>query len=159
MAVSTARRAAGPSHSGAAARPSRSLTGRNVLSTESIDPIVKRAVADGVVERASKELNKLIRELAAALDPFPNFLGISTIQAVEIDPSGVADPQKGCVVVLPDGVLYELVLRMLPGPVDVGGVDQIEEVKELELAAGDYVAYAHAAVQQLALILEEREQP
>ncbi len=129
------------------------------MSTESIDPIVKRAVADGVVERASKELNKLIGELAAALDPFPNFLGISTIQAVEVDPSGVADPEKGCVVVLPDGVLYELVLRMLPGPVDIGGVDQIEEMKELELAPGDYVAYAYAAVQELARILEEREQP
>ena len=129
------------------------------MSTESIDPIVKRAVADGVVERASKELNTLIRELAAALDPFPNFLGISTIQAVEVDPSGVADPEKGCVVVLADGVLYDLVLRMLPGPVDIGGVDQIEEMKELELAPGDYVAYAYAAVQELTRILEEREQP
>ena len=129
------------------------------MSTDSIDPIVKRAVADGVVERASIELNKLIRELAAALDPFPNFLGISTIQAVEVDPSGVADPEKGCVVVLPDGVLYELVLRMLPGPVDIGGVDQIEEMKELELAPGDYVAYAYAAVRELACILDKREQP
>ena len=129
------------------------------MSTDSIDPIVKRAVADGVVERASIELNKLIRELAAALDPFPNFLGISTIQAVEVDPSGVADPEKGCVVVLPDGVLYELVLRMLPGAVDIGGVDQIEEMKELELAPGDYVAYAYAAVRELACILDKREQP
>ena len=127
------------------------------MSTDSIDPIVKRAVADGVVERASIEFNKLIRELAAALDPFPNFLGISTIQAVEVDPSGVADPEKGCVVVLPDGVLYELVLRMLPGPVDIGGVDQIEEMKEL--APGDYVAYAYAAVRELACILDKREQP
>ncbi len=129
------------------------------MSTEFIYPIVKRAVAEGVVERASNEINNLIRELAAALDPFPNFLGISTIQAVEVDPSGVVDPNKGCVVVLPDGVLRELVLRMLPGPVDVGGVDQTEEMKELELAPGDYVAYAYAAVQELARILEEREQP
>jgi hypothetical protein len=129
------------------------------LSNDSIDPIVKRAVADGVVDRASKELDKLIHELVDALDPFPNFLGISTIRAVEVDPSGVADPEKGCVVVLPDGVLYEFVLRMLPGPVDVGGVDQIEEMKELELAPGDYVAYAYAAVQELARIVEEREQP
>ena len=71
----------------------------------------------------------------------------------------MSDPNKGGVVVLPDGVLRELVLRMLPGPVDIGGVDQIEEMKELELAPGDYVAYAYAAVQQLARILEEREQP
>ena len=57
------------------------------------------------------------------------------------------------------GVLYELVLRMLPGPVDIGGVDQIEEMKELELAPGDYVAYAYAAVRELACILDTREQP
>ena len=127
------------------------------MSTQSIDPIVQRAIAGGVVERASTELKKLIRELVAALDPFPNFLGISTIQAVEVDPSGAADPERGCVVVRPDGVLYELVLRMLPGPADVGGVEQAEEMKELDLSPGDYVAYAYAAVQELTRILEERQ--
>ncbi len=101
------------------------------------------------MERASTELKKLMRELAVALDPFPNFLGISTIKAVEVDPSGVADPERGCVVVRPDGALYELVLRMLPGPVDVGGVEQTEEIKELDLSPGYYVAYEYSAVLEL----------
>ncbi len=123
-----------------------------------IDPLVKRAIADAVLERASLELKKLLGELAAALDPFPTFLGLNTVQAVEIEPAGVAVADRGCVVVCPDGVLRELVLRMVPGPMDIGGVDQLEEMKELELSSGDYVAYAYAAVIELARILEERRQ-
>lgn len=127
------------------------------MQFDSIDPIVKRAIADGVLQRAARELDKLLEELAAALDPFPFFMGTSSIQALEIDPAGVADPTRGCVVVLPDGRLRELVLRMMPGPFDTGGIDQSEEFKELDLAPGDYVAYAYAAAVELARILEERE--
>jgi len=86
------------------------------MQSERIDPIVKRAIADGVLQRAARELDKLLEELAAALDPFPFFMGTSSIQALEIDPAGVADPKRGCVVVLPDGRLRELVLRMMPAP-------------------------------------------
>ena len=121
-----------------------------------LDPLVQRAVASAVVERASVELRKLLRGLAAALDPFPSFQGIGSLQAVEVDPSGVRDADRGCVVVCPDGVLYELVLRMVPGPPDVGGVDQVEELRELDLSPGDYVAYAYAAVGELVRIIEAR---
>lgn len=121
-----------------------------------MDPLVKRAVADAVVERASLELRKLLQELVSALDPFPSFMGISSIQAVEIEPSGVDQRDRGCVVICPDGELYELVLRLIPGPLDTGVVDQVEEMKQLGLAPGDYVANAHAAVRQLADLLEER---
>jgi len=127
------------------------------MVSDYIDPIVKRAVADGVLRRATTELDKLLTELSAALDPFPAFMGTSSIQALEVDPAGVADPERGCVVVCPDGKLRELVLRMIPGPFDTGGVDQIEEFKELDLSPGDYVAYAYAAVVELTRILEERE--
>ena len=74
-----------------------------------------------------------------------------------MEPAGVANLERGCIVVCPDGELYELVLRMLPGPVDVGGVDQTEEMRELDLSPGDYVAYPHAAVRELARIMEARE--
>ena len=84
-------------------------------------------------------------------------MGTSSIQALEVDPAGVADPERGCVVVCPDGKLRELVLRMIPGPFDTGGVDQTEEFKELVMTPGDYVAYAYAAVVELTRILEERE--
>ena len=121
-----------------------------------MDPLVKRAVADAVIERASSELRKLLLELVSTLDPFPSFMDIGSIQAVEVEPSGVGHRDHGCVVVCPDGELYELVLRLIPGPLDVGGVDQVEEMKPLDLPPGDYVAYAYAAVQELARLLEAR---
>lgn len=127
------------------------------MTENEIDPLVKRAVADAVLERASTQLGELLRELAAALDPFPNFLGMSTIQAVEVESSGVAESDRGCVVICPDGQLYELVLRMVPGPIDIGGVEQVDELRELDLSPGNYVAYAYAAVRELTHILEERD--
>ncbi len=45
---------------------------------------------------------------------------------------------------------------MVPGPIDVGGVDNIEQFKDIELSHGDFVAYAYAAVQQLTTLLEEK---
>ena len=122
-----------------------------------IDPIVKRAVADAVVERAATELRKLMVEVAQALDPFPKFMDLDTIQALEIDPSGAPDPERGCVVVCPDGQLYDLTLRMIPGAGDNGDTDQVEEFKSMELSDGDYVAYAHAAIREMTRILLERE--
>ena len=122
-----------------------------------VDPLIKRAVANAVMERASIELNKLLVELAEALDPFPNFLGIGSIQAVEVEPSGVSNPDNGCLVVCPDGELRELVLRMIPGPFDMGGVEQTDEMAELDLPPGEYVAYAYAAVQELLELLEAQQ--
>ena len=95
-----------------------------------VDPIVKQATADGVIERASIELEKILVELATALDPFPGFMGLQTLQAVELENVGVS-ADVGCVVVCPDGGLYELVIQMTPGPVDLGGVDHTEQLKEL----------------------------
>ncbi len=127
------------------------------MNDAQVDPLIKRAIADAVMQRASIELNKLLVELAAALDPFPNFMGVSTIQAVEVEPSGVSNPDNGCVVVCPDGELRELVLRMIPGPFDMGGVEQTDEMAELDVPAGEYVAYAYAAVEELLKLLEERQ--
>ena len=121
-----------------------------------IDPLAKCAAADAVLERVSTGLGALLQELAAALDPFPLFLGMNSIQAVEVEPAGLTGGDQGCVVVCPDGELYELVLRMVPGPIDVGGVDQVDELKKLDLSPGDYAVYASAAVQKLAGMLEEQ---
>jgi hypothetical protein len=121
------------------------------------DPLAKRAAADALVERVSSELRKLLQELAAALDPFPSFMGVGSLQAVEVRPDGVASADRGCIVVCPDGELRELVLRMVPGPIDIGGVEQIEEFEELSLPPGEYVAYACAAITTLARIIKERD--
>ena len=87
--------------------------------------------------------------------PFPGFLDAGDVQAVEVDPSGVPDVERGCILVCPDGELYEFVLRLVPGRIDVGGGDQMEELKAADLSPGDYVAYAHPAVCELSRIIEE----
>lgn len=127
------------------------------MSDVYIDPLMKRAVADAVMERASIELNKLLVELADALDPFPNFMGVSSIQGIEVEPQGGANSDSGCVIVCPDGQMRELVLRMIPGPFDVGGVEQTSELSELDLPPGEYVAYAYSAVQALLEVLEQQQ--
>lgn len=127
------------------------------MSESYIDPMIKRAVADAVMERASIELKKLLVELCAVLDPFPNFMGVNSIQAIEVEPPGVSGADNGCVVVCPDGQLRELVLRMIPGPFDLGGVEQSDEMAELDLPPGEYVAYAYAAVHELLEVLEQQQ--
>ena len=128
------------------------------MQDDIVDPLIKRAVADAVMERATLELRKLMQELAASLDPFPNFMEITSIEAVEIEPHGASSPESGCIVVCPDGEIHELVLRMIPGPFETGGVEQTEEMNEVDMSPGEYVAYAHAAVHELASILEARRQ-
>ena len=122
------------------------------------DPLVKQAVADAVLQRAAGELSTLLKELTAAVSPFPNFMELTSIEAIEVEPFKGANPENGCIVVCPDGELRELVLRMIPGPFDMGGVEQTDEMREVELSPGEYVAYAYAAVQQLTQLIEERRQ-
>ena len=100
---------------------------------------------DAEVEETEPRLRAALQELAGSIDSFPSFLGPGSVQAVEVRPLGEAGPDRGCVVVGPDGTLHELVVRMLPGPIDVGGVEQVEELNELDLPPAEYVAYARAA--------------
>ena len=100
-------------------------------------------------DRTEAELRREIRRLTQALVPFPKFLGLSSVQAIEVEPVADVFSDIGCVVVCPDGELRELVLRLIPGPIDFGGVEQNEEMKELELDGADYIKYARAAVIEL----------
>ncbi len=107
-------------------------------------------------DQMEAELRQEIRRLTQALVPFPKFLGLSSVQAIEVEPVADVSSDIGCVVVCPDGELRELVLRLIPGPIDFGGVEQNEEMKELELDGADYIRYARAAVIELRRIMSER---
>ncbi len=128
------------------------------MTQQDTDPLIQQAIADATVQRAASELRATLQRLTSALQPFPQFLGMPTIQALEIDPSGVADPERGCIVLCPDGELYELVLRAIPGTPDLGGgLDHTEEYNDPNLSPGDYVAYAHTAIRQLTKLLQEQQ--
>lgn len=126
-------------------------------------PMTRRPGGDGhgpapeeALQRALTAAQEALRSLAAALDPFPTFAGPGSIRAVEVDPPPGMREDLGCVVVCPDGALYRLVLRMIPGPIDTGGVDQVEELEELDLPPQALLRFTCAALRTLARLLEER---
>ena len=61
------------------------------------------AAADGVLLDAAARLKELLAELAASLRPFPAFMNMVSLQAVELEPPFPGLEDRGCVVVLPDG--------------------------------------------------------
>ena len=67
-----------------------------------------RIAADVLLEEAAGRLRLVVAELAAGLRPFPAFLNMVSVQAVELDPPSLIESDRGCVVVLPDGEICEL---------------------------------------------------
>ena len=76
-------------------------------------------------------------------------MGRGWVQAVEVEPPTGTTLEPGCVVVCPDGQLYELVLRLLPGAEVVSDPDPTEELVSLQLMDSEYVRWAQAAMQAL----------
>lgn len=105
-----------------------------------------KAVAEGALARTAGQLRDILKELAGRLRPFPAFLNMTSIQAVEVELEGIQASGRGCVVVCPDGELYELNLQTIPGPPGISDVDQVEEFVPLELAPEEYIPYAYAAI-------------
>ena len=105
-----------------------------------------------LVEDAAAGLHGLVVALATLLDPFPAFMGMATLQAVEIEPLGDLSGETanlGCVVVLPSGEISELELKTIPGADGPAEVDQVEEFRELDLPPEQYVLYAAGAISAL----------
>lgn len=104
--------------------------------------------ADAVIQHTADQLAQVLQEIAAAVVPFPTFYGSEVIKALELEtPTGY--PDRGCVVICPDGQLYELDIGLIPGPPTVGGVDGVELFRDLDLAPAEYVTYACLAIRAL----------
>ena len=109
---------------------------------------------DAVLNDAVIQLETIVVNLCRQLDPFPSFLGMATIQAIELDPVPAPTRELGCVVVTPDGELAELDVAAIPGVVGVLEVDQVEQFKPLDLAPGQYLVYLTEAVRVLSAELD-----
>ena len=96
----------------------------------------------------------LLNGLAFSLRPFPGFIGMSTIQALELDPKS-GFPDRGCVVLTETGDIKELELTLLPGPSTVGGVDQNNSLKDLDLSSEEKEWYVDRGIEVLTHILRE----
>lgn len=123
------------------------------------DPLAQQAEGDAVVERAAQELRRLLRQATARLDPFPPYPGAFFTYAIEVEPEAAARADRGCVVVGPDGELYELMLAVEPpGPdelVDPAGARR-EEMRRLDLHPADYVVYAYYALRRVLELLPQQ---
>lgn len=113
--------------------------------------------AEEAVQKAAQELHDILVAMAGELVPFPYFLGSIEVRAIEAEPGGAERADRGCIVVCPDGEMYEFTMRFQPpGPADIG-MDRDDSVKRVELPPRDYIAYAYNAVKEMAGLLAERE--
>ena len=95
------------------------------------------------------ELRQALAEKAVLVRPFPAFLGMATIQAIELEPDEPVPMDRGCVVVTPEGAICGLDLVGILGAEGAAGEEFVEELIEMELPAEEYVIYARAAIKLL----------
>ena len=108
------------------------------------------------LEETAARLQGEVAELAARLRPFPSFMGMTTLQAIELDPPPESRNDWGCVVVLGDGEICELELGVIPGPVGPDDVDQVDSYSPLELTPSEYIHFATEAIRLMDRELESR---
>ena len=129
------------------------------MEEEGRGPREEKDATEAALKEAARQLHDILKRLAARLTPFPAFMGMTSIQAVELEPQGPQTPDRGCVVVCPDGELYELMLGLIPGPTGLAEADPVEEFRALDLPPGEYIPYACAAITALTKRLESTSPP
>jgi hypothetical protein len=126
--------------------------------------IARKTQADTAVQRAALVLEDLLKEACSELAPFPSFPNAFFTTAIECDPEGIADPERGCVVVAEDGELYELEIGIDHEAVELSGswdpvTARAETKKKLDLHPRDYLIYAYNGfVAVTDLLLEQQEE-
>ena len=120
------------------------------------DALARKAAADLLIDRTAKELQQSLRASAAQLAPFPHFPE-GTTEAIEAEPGGAAKADVGCIVVCPDGELYEYTMA-LDFSSETGTVEKREDLREVRLRPQDYIAYAYNALYEVTRILVERSE-
>ncbi len=129
------------------------------------DPLEYKAEADAALDRLAEQLRRLLREATSQLDPFPPFPGAFFTHGIEIEAPAVDSPDQGCVVLAPDGELYELEMGQDVAALALDQTDPVamreEKLKKLEeLHPRDYVVYAYSALTRVVeLLLERRAEP
>jgi hypothetical protein len=127
------------------------------------NPLLRKAQADMVLERAAMQLKALLIEAAAELDPFPPFPNALFTNAIECDPGTAANPNVGCVVVCEDGELYELEFGVDHESIEMTGswdpvTARSEVKKKIDMLPRDYLVYAYNGLLAITDELLERQE-
>ncbi len=110
--------------------------------------------ADATLGEAAARLKELLQEAASRLDPFPTFYGSLTVRAIEAEPPEGQSSDLGCVVVCPDGELYELEVGFNPSPFGFStNMEREEKLTKLDLPTLTYISYAHSALSEVSKLL------
>tara|TARA_B100001142_G_scaffold14222_1_gene13481 strand:- start:1325 stop:1699 length:375 start_codon:yes stop_codon:yes gene_type:complete len=109
-------------------------------------------LANSSLEKSKESLQEILKELATQIRPFPGFLNMNTIQAIEIPVPKEFSEKYGCVVVLPNGDINEIILKTIPAPESLGEIDQTEEYVELDMPLIDSIIYSYNAINTLLAI-------
>ena len=125
------------------------------------DPLAAKSEADAILEDAAQRLHQLLREAVRHLDPFPPYPGAFFTYAIEVEAPGAEPLGRGCIVLAPDGELYELQIGqevpLLPEDVADPVAMRREELKVLDsLHPRDYILYAYNALVKVTELLLER---
>ncbi len=128
----------------------------------SADPLEYKEEADAAMERAASRLRHVLQEAAARLDPFPPFPGAFFSYGIEIEAPGAGqNADVGCVVLAPDGELYELRMGQELPVLDLEMADPValrkEELKPLDLHPRDYLLYAYPALIKVVELLLDQD--
>ena len=107
------------------------------------------SAAGTVLAEAAAALAQILAEMASQLEPFPAFLNMTSVQAIELEPELESREDRGCLVVCPDGGIRRLELTAIPGVAGVADVDQVEQFQDLDLPPEEYIVYAAQAVKPL----------
>ena len=86
------------------------------MAIQPLTPSEIKDRADAAIQENVDRLRELLIAAAGQLDPFPQFFGSMEVQAVEVDPPAGQGPDRGCVVICPDGELYELTVNFAAHP-------------------------------------------
>ena len=110
--------------------------------------LVRKTQADTILGRTALQLEQLLKEACAQLDPFPPFPNALFTNAIECEGESASDPGRGCVVVAEDGELYELEMGIDHDAIEMtGSWDPVtarkETMKKLDLHPRDYLVYAY----------------
>ena len=125
------------------------------MAGEGIDVLAKRSMADAILDSTARQLTQILHEVAGQLDPFPPFLDSVTTRAVEAEPGAAVHADRGCVVAMQDGELYEYTYTLdMTG--DMPGFERKEETKKLDLPPVDYIPYAYNAICELVRMIQEK---
>ncbi len=112
--------------------------------------------AQAILAETAQRLEALLVELAGRLRPFPSFLGMTSVQAMEVEPQFGPTRDLGCVVVDPEGQLCRFDITAISGIAGISEADQVEDFQPLDLSSLEYAVYAAAAIEILAGELRKR---